>query len=96
MKIYHCKHFYMSGLMDEPVPHWSQDYELVGEMDQDGLIGKEALEAAFSPSHYGRDMQPGDVVGLDDGSLHRCEMDGWTNIGKLWTARVQNSRERAR
>jgi hypothetical protein len=39
-------------------------------MDQDGLIGKEALEAAFSRSHYGRDMQPGDVVGWDDGSLH--------------------------
>jgi len=66
-------------------------------MDQGGLTGKEALEHAFEQCHAGgRDMRPGDVVGLDDGPLWRCEVEGWSDIGKLWTARVQNSRERAR
>ena len=50
MKIYHCKQFYMSGLADEPVPHWPRDYELVAEMEQAGLTGKEALESAFRQS----------------------------------------------
>jgi hypothetical protein len=89
MKIYHCTQFYMSGLTDEPVPHWPRDYELVAEMKQAGLTGQEALESAFRPSKSA--MNPGDVVGLDDGTLHRCEVEGWTDIGKMWTARVQNS-----
>ena len=46
MHIYRCKQPYLSGLMDEPAPHWPRDYELVGELDQVGT-GKEALEAAF-------------------------------------------------
>jgi len=41
-------------------------------------------------------MEVGDVVGLDDGTLWRCEVEGWMDIGKMWTARVQNNRERAR
>jgi hypothetical protein len=41
-------------------------------------------------------MNPGDAVGLDDGTLWRCEVEGWTDIGKLWVARVQKSREWAR
>jgi hypothetical protein len=41
-------------------------------------------------------MEVGNVVGLDDGSLHRCEASGWTDIGKLWTARLQKDRERLR
>jgi len=82
--------------MDEPAPSWPHDYETAEEMDQAGT-GKEALEHAFRQCHAaGRDMNPGDVVGLDDGTLHRCEVESWTDIGKLWTARVQNSRERAR
>jgi hypothetical protein len=93
MRIYRCKQFYMSGLADEPVPHWPRDYELVWEIDQMGT-GKEALEAAFEKSQGA--MNPGDVVGLDDGTLWRCEVDSWTDIGKMWTARVQNSRERVR
>jgi hypothetical protein len=42
----------------------------------------------------GKDMELGDVVGLDDGTLGRCEAKGWTDIGKMWTARVQKGRER--
>jgi hypothetical protein len=94
MRIYHCKQAYLSGLMDEPVPHWPRDYELVAEMDQAGLTGKETLESTFRQSKGA--MNPSDVVGLDDGTLHRCEMEDWTDIGKLWGARVQNNRERAR
>jgi hypothetical protein len=82
--------------MDEPAPSWPQDYDLPEELVQRGT-GHEALESAFRQCHAtGHDMETGDVVGLDDGSLWRCEVEGWTDIGKLWTARVQNSRERAR
>jgi hypothetical protein len=96
MRIYHCKQFYFSGLMDEPVPRWPQDYEAAEDMDQAGT-GKEALEHAFRQCHAaGRDMEVGDVVGLDDGTLWRCEVEGWTDIGKMWTARVQQDRERVR
>jgi|SRR5688500_4498549 hypothetical protein len=93
MHIYRCKQPYLSGLMAEPAPHWLRDYELVGELDQVGT-GKEALEAAFEKSQGA--MNPGDAVGLDDGTLWRCEVEGWTDIGKLWVARVQKSREWAR
>jgi hypothetical protein len=96
MRIYRCKTQYLSGLMDEPVPRWPQDYEAAEEMDQEGT-GKEALEHAFRQCHAaGRDMEPGDVVGLDDGTLWRCEVEGWADIGKMWTARVQQDRERVR
>lgn len=82
--------------MDEPVPRWPQDYEPAEEMDQAGT-GKEALEHAFRQCHAaGRDMEPGDMVGLDDGTLWRCEVEGWTDIGKMLTARVQKDRERVR
>ncbi len=55
------------------------------------------MQHAFYQCHaVGRDMEVGDVVGLDDGSLHRCEAEEWTDIGKMWTARVQNNRERVR
>jgi hypothetical protein len=97
MKIYHCELPYLSGLMGEPAPHWPQDYKPAEDMDRAGLPGKEALEWAFEQRHAaGRDMKPGDVVGLDDGTLWRCEMAGWLDIGKLCTARAQNGRERAR
>jgi hypothetical protein len=96
MRIYRCKLPYLSGLMDELAPCWPQDYEAAEDMDQAGT-GKEALEAAFRQCHAaGRDMDPGDVVGLDDGTLWRCEAEGWSDIGKQWVARVQNSRERER
>jgi hypothetical protein len=37
----------------------------------------------------------GDVVGLEDGSLHRCELSGWTELPeKLWAARVQQGQQR--
>ena len=63
-------------------------------MAQQG-IGEEALQHAFYQCHAeGRDMEVGDVIGLDDGSLHRCEASGWTDIGKMWTARVQQGQQR--
>jgi len=94
MRIYRCKFQYLSNLLDEPTPRWPQDYESPEEMYQARLTGTEALKWAFALCHAaGRDMEVGDVVGLDDGSLHRCEASGWTDIGKLWTARVQNNRE---
>jgi hypothetical protein len=96
MKLYRCKTFYASGLMDEPAPHWPQDYDFMGEMSQQGE-GNEALEHAFGQCHAeGKDMKPGDVVGLDDGSLHRCEASGWTDIGKTWQARIQHGQGRAK
>jgi hypothetical protein len=86
MRIYRCKLQYLSNLLDEPPPSWPQDYAEPENMVQQET-GKEALEHAFRQCH---------VVGLDDGSLWRCEVEGWTDIGKMWTARVQNSRERVR
>jgi hypothetical protein len=86
---------YLSGLLDEPVPRWLQDYAEPEEIYQAQLTGKEALEWAFDLCHAeGKDMEVGDVVGLDDGSLHRCEASGWTDIGKMWTARVQQGQQR--
>jgi hypothetical protein len=41
-------------------------------------------------------MNPGDVVGLDDGTLWRCEFEGWSDIGKTWEARVQKGQGRAK
>jgi hypothetical protein len=97
MRIYRCKLQYLSGLMDEPAPRWPQDYESPEEMYQAQLTGKEALEWAFDLCHAeGRDMNPGDVVGLDDGTLWRCEVEGWKDIGKTWEARVQKGQERKR
>jgi L-ascorbate metabolism protein UlaG (beta-lactamase superfamily) len=64
--------------------------------------GKEALEYAFRQCHAaGKDMNPGDVIGLDDGTVHRCEAEGWSDkgwsdIGKMWTTRVQKDQERLR
>ena len=82
--------------MDEAAPRWSQDYEAAEDMDQVGT-GKEALKAAFRQCHaMGRVMEPGDVVGLDDGELWQCEVEGWTDIRTLWVARVENSRKRER
>jgi hypothetical protein len=63
-----------------------------GRGDQAGLTGLEALERAFDKAQNhnaewaARSMQPGDVMGLDDGPLYRLEMDGWTEIGKAWVA----------
>jgi hypothetical protein len=96
MRIYRCKLQYLSGLMDEPAPRWSQDYREPEDMVQQ-RTGEEALDNAFRQCHpASRNMEVGDVVGLDDGSLHRWEASGWTDIGKMWTARVQKDRERVR
>ena len=94
MKLYRCKQFYASSLMNEPTPNWPQDYHEPEEMVQQG-IGEEALQHAFLQCHLdGHDMNVGDVVGLDSGELFRCEMSGWSDIGKTWTARVQQSHGR--
>jgi hypothetical protein len=96
MRIYRSKAFYFSGLANEPTPRWPQDYHEPEEMVQQGA-GEEALDHAFRQCHVaGRDMEVGDVVGLDDGTLHRCEVEGWADIGKMWTARVQKDQERLR
>jgi hypothetical protein len=97
MRIYRCKTQYLSGLRGEPIPCWPQDSAEPEEMPQARLTGTDALEWAFDLCRSERrDMEVGDVVGLDDGTLWRCEAEGWADIGKIWTARVQNSRERAR
>jgi hypothetical protein len=95
MRIYRCKQPYFSGLADEPAPRWPQDYAEPQELVQQGT-GEEALAHAFRQCHaMGRDMNPSDVVGLDDGSLHRCEFSGWTELPeKQWTARVQRGQQR--
>jgi hypothetical protein len=96
MRIYRCKTFYASGLADEPAPRWPQDYAEPRELVQQGT-GEEALDYAFRQCHAaGRGMNPGDVVGLDSGELWRCEMSGWTDIGKTWTARIQQGQGRAK
>ena len=82
MKLYRTKVFWFSGLVDEAEPRYPQDYHEPVDMKQQGT-GEEALQNAFSQCHDdGRDMEVGDVVGLDDGSLHRCEASGWTDIGQ--------------
>ena len=96
MRIYRCTQPYFSGLADEPAPGWPRDYTEPEEIVQQGT-GNAALEHAFTQCHAaGRDMQPGDVVGLDDGTLWRCEMSGWSDIGKIWTARVQKGADNKR
>jgi hypothetical protein len=79
MKIYHCELPYLSGLMGEPAPHWPQDYKPAEDMDRARLPGKEALEWAFEQRHAaGRDMKPGDVVGLETGPCGGAKwQDGW-------------------
>ena len=97
MRIYRCKTQYLSGLRSEPIACWPRDYAEPEGMHQARLTGKEALEWALDLYHAERrDMEVGDVVGLDDRILWRCEPEGRTDLGKMWTARVQNNRERAR
>ena len=94
MRIYRTKVFYISNPAGEPTPRWPQDYHDPEEMVQQGM-GQEALDNAFRECHLAcRDMEVGDVVGLDDGTLHRCEASGWSDIGKTWEARVQKGQER--
>jgi hypothetical protein len=94
VRIYRCKTFYASGLANEPEPVYPWDYSEPEEMSQRGA-GVEALEHAFHQCHVdGRDMNVGDVVGLSDGGLWRCEMSGWTELPKkLWAARVQKNQQ---
>jgi hypothetical protein len=87
MRIYYCKQLYFSGLAGEPVPHWPQDYDLAGEVSQGELQGNAALEHAFAQAIGGRRLRVGDVVALEDGLLHRCEMDGWSRIGRGWSTK---------
>jgi hypothetical protein len=96
MRIYRCKILYFGEWTNEEPPDYPRDYHEPEEFVQQGT-GDEALESAFRQCHAeGRDMEPGDVVGLDDGRLFRCEASGWTDIGKMWTARVRSNRERTR
>jgi hypothetical protein len=96
MKLYRTKLPYFGGFAGEQAPQWPRDFFEPEEMIQQGT-GNEALENAFSQSHYaGRGLNVGDVVGLDSGQLFRCEMEGWTDIGKVWTARVQQGQGRAK
>ena len=97
MRIYRCKKPYFGGLANEPEPVYPWDYSEPEEMVQQGT-GKEALDNAFSQSHYaGRGLNLGDVVGLEDGSLHRCEASGWTELPeKQWTSRVQSRPQRGK
>jgi hypothetical protein len=98
MRIYRSKKPYFSGTENEKPSNWPADYHEPEEMDQAGLTGWEALDNAFSQSHYaGRGLNVGDVVGLEDGSLHRVEMSGWTELPeKQWTARIQQGQGRAK
>jgi hypothetical protein len=65
-------------------------------MEQRGE-GEEALGHAFLDCHLmGRDMEVGDIVALNDGSMHRCEASGWTDVGRLWTATIQQGQQRRR
>jgi hypothetical protein len=96
MRIYRCKLRYLRGLLDEPQPRWPQDYHEPEDMVQQGT-GEEALQHAFHQCHVaGRDMEVGDVVGLDSGELFRCEASGWTDIGKTWESRMQKGQQRKR
>ena len=92
MRIYYSKQPYFSGLAGEPVPHWPQDYDLAGEVAQGELQGKAVLEHAFAQAISGRRLRVGDVVALEDGRLHRCEMDGWTRGGREWSAKRGRAR----
>ena len=97
MKLYRTKPPWFGGFAGEQTPQWPQDYEEPEEIEQRGT-GNEALDNAFSQSHYaGRGIRLGDVVGLDDRSLHRCELSGWTELPeKMWTVRVQRGQGRAK
>ena len=96
MRLYRTKVFYFSNLLNEPTPRWPQDYDPPVDMEQQGA-GEEALQNAFRQCHAdGRDMEVGDVVGLENGTLWRCEASGWTDIGKTWEARVQKGQGRAK
>ena len=92
MRIYHCRQAYFSGLAGEPAPHWPQDYDLAGEVAQGELQGNAALEHAFAQAINGRRLCVGDVVALEDGSLYRCEIDGWIRVGMLWSAKRGRAR----
>jgi hypothetical protein len=83
--------------VDELEPRYPQDYHEPEEMEQRG-DGDLALANAFHDCHMmGRDMEVGDTIALDNGSMHRCEASGWTQLPQqLWTARVQQGQERKR
>jgi hypothetical protein len=95
MKLYRTKLPYFGGFAGEQIPRWPQDYEEPEEIEQRGA-GQEALDNAFAESHYaGNGIRLGDVVGLDSGGLFRCEMSGWTDIGKMWTAKIHRGHGRS-
>jgi len=41
-----------------------------------------------------RSMSAGDAVALEDGSLYRCDMNGWTPMGTTWVGRTQEASHR--
>jgi hypothetical protein len=41
-----------------------------------------------------RSTSAGDAVALEDGSLYRCDMNGWTQIGTTWVGRTQEASHR--
>jgi len=77
MKVYSCVKFYASRFKDEPEPRWPVDYDFQEKMSQRG-DGIEALEDAFY--RCVGDIKPGDVIGLDDGTLWRNDFGGWKQL----------------
>ena len=90
MKVYACVKFYPSRLKDEPEPRWPVDDDFQEEMSQRG-DGIEALEDAFY--RCVGDFKPGDVIGLDDGTLWRNEGTGWKQLPQIhWPTRMKQQK----
>jgi hypothetical protein len=43
-----------------------------------------------------RSTSAGDAVALEDGSLYRCDMNGWAPIGTTWVGKTQGEVGRGR
>ena len=93
MKVYSCVKFYASAFKDEPEPRWPVDYDFQEEMSQRG-DGIEALEDAFY--RCVGDIKPGDVIGLDDGTLWRVDFGGrWKQLPQIhWPTRMKQQQKR--
>ena len=93
MKVYSCVKFYASRFKDEPEPRWPVDYDFQEEMSQRG-DGIDALEDAFS--RCVGDIKPGDVIGLDDGTLWRNDFGGrWKQLPQIhWPTRMKQQQKR--
>ena len=68
------------------------DDDFQEEMSQRG-DGIEALEDAFY--RCAGDFKPGDVIGLDDGTLWRNEGEGWKQLPQIhWPTRMKQQQKR--